>query len=65
MNLRIKVEQLERRAGLKNCPCQTPRLIEYAEADRGSVEGGGCELCGRPLPITEIVAVRPQDDTVC
>jgi hypothetical protein len=64
-NLQSRIEKIERRSD--GCPCQTPRRIEFVEAeiDRTEPIRGGCASCGRPLPITEIVAVRPQDDTVC
>lgn len=64
-NLSSRVEKLEHGAGLNVCPCQTPKLIEHVtvNADTDAVIADGphsCERCGRPLPITQIVAVRPR-----
>lgn len=63
MGIARRIERLERRAGLDDCPCRAPRVIELAEAeadDGARADVGGCESCRRPLPIRQIVAVRPE-----
>lgn len=61
MNITNRLERLEGRAGLRDCPCRAPRQIEIGEADAEEMPTclGGCELCGAPLPISRIMAVRP------
>lgn len=61
MRLTGRVERLERATGAGLCPCHQPRLIEIVEETDEPEDGGGpCERCGRPLPVSLIVAVRPE-----
>ena len=68
MSIANRLERLEARAGLRDCPCRAPRLIESVEVDAADVSDGppvtqGCGRCARPLPISRIVAVRPPAET--
>jgi hypothetical protein len=66
MKLTTRVERLEDGAGMRVCPCHTPKLITHVEIDEADIDRtaalnkGGCELCGSPLPISQIVTVIPR-----
>jgi len=69
MNLTTRGERLERSAGLNACPCRVVKQIAWAQVDAADLGAtaaaekpgpGCCELCGRPLAISQIVVVvRP------
>lgn len=66
MKLTTRVARLEDGAGMRVCPCRTPKLITHVEIDGADIDRtaalnkGGCELCGSPLPISQIVTVIPR-----
>lgn len=62
MGVERRIADLERRAGLDECPCRKAEQLEIVYEEGGQELGGQptprpCELCGRPLPVTRIVVV--------
>lgn len=59
--LKSRLEKAEGAGDSNVCPCQRPALIEIAEVSAGETsDAGPCGLCGSPLPVWRIEAIRPE-----